>query len=57
LVRVFPHVLWALDFGEDYSRKHAGNAAQNYSVVVKVALNLLQNEKSENKHCEIMTTC
>lgn len=41
-------VHWILDvqFGEDDSRKRAGNAAQNYSIVLKIALNLLKNEKS-----------
>jgi hypothetical protein len=34
---------WMLDvnFGEDASRKKAGNAAQNFSVISKIALNLL----------------
>jgi predicted transposase YbfD/YdcC len=37
---------WTLDvsFGEDASRKRAGNAAQNYSILLKIALNLLKNE-------------
>jgi predicted transposase YbfD/YdcC len=40
---------WMLDvnFGEDASRKKAGNAAQNFSVITRIALNLLQNEKSK----------
>lgn len=39
---------WMLDvnFGEDASRKKAGNAAQNFSVISRIALNLLKNEKS-----------
>ena len=39
---------WMLDvnFGEDDSQKKAGNAAQNFSVITRIALNLLQNEKS-----------
>jgi predicted transposase YbfD/YdcC len=39
---------WMLDvnFGEDASQKKAGNAAQNFSVINRIALNLLQNEKS-----------
>jgi predicted transposase YbfD/YdcC len=39
---------WVLDvaFCEDASRKRAGNAAQNYSVLNKMALNLLKNENS-----------
>jgi len=40
---------WTLDvaFSEDASRKRAGNAAQNYSILLKVALNLLKNESSK----------
>lgn len=39
---------WTLDvaFGEDASRKRAGNAAQNFSAINKIALNLLKNNKS-----------
>jgi predicted transposase YbfD/YdcC len=42
---------WTLDvgFSEDASRKRTGNAAQNYSVLLKIALNLLRNEKSEKQ--------
>jgi predicted transposase YbfD/YdcC len=37
---------WVLDvaFGEDLSRKRAGNAAQNFSVLNRIALNLLKQE-------------
>ena len=40
---------WTLDvaFSEDVSRKRAGNAAQNYSILLKIALNLLKNESSK----------
>ncbi|MFK5958826.1 MAG: ISAs1 family transposase [Lutibacter sp.] len=40
---------WTLDvaFSEDASRKRAGNAAQNYSILLKIALNLLKNEASK----------
>jgi len=40
---------WVLDvaFSEDASRKRKGNAAQNYSVLLKIALNLVKNEKSK----------
>jgi len=40
---------WTLDvaFSEDASRKRAGNAAQNYSILLKIALNLLKNESSK----------
>lgn len=39
---------WTLDvsFGEDASRKRNGYAAQNFSTLNKIALNLLKNEKS-----------
>jgi predicted transposase YbfD/YdcC len=40
---------WTLDvaFSEDASRKRAGNASQNYSILLKIALNLLKNESSK----------
>lgn len=39
---------WVLDvaFSEDASRKRTGNASQNFSILNKIALNLLKNEKS-----------
>jgi len=39
---------WTLDvaFCEDASRKRIGNASQNFSILNKIALNLLKNEKS-----------
>ena len=39
---------WALDvsFGEDLDRKRAGHAAQNFSVLNRIALNLLKQDKS-----------
>ena len=39
---------WVLDvaFNEDHSRKRAGNAAQNFSLINRIALNLLKDEKS-----------
>lgn len=42
---------WVLDvaFGEDASRKRAGNASQNFSILSKIALNLLKNETSERQ--------
>ena len=42
---------WTLDvaFSEDASRKRNKNAAQNYSVLLKIALNLLRNEKTEKQ--------
>ncbi len=40
---------WVLDvaFSEDSSRKRAGNASQNYAILLKIALNLLKNETSK----------
>ena len=42
---------WSLDvvFKEDYSTKQAGNAAENFSIVTKIALNLLRNENSKKR--------
>lgn len=42
---------WSLDvaFSEDDSRKRIGNSAQNYSIVLKIALNLMKNEKTEKQ--------
>ena len=39
---------WTLDvaFSEDASRKRTGNAAQNFAILSKIALNLLKNDKS-----------
>lgn len=39
---------WVLDvaFNEDQSRKRVGHAAQNYSVLNRIALNMLKNEKT-----------
>ena len=39
---------WCLDvtFREDLSTKQAGNAAENFSVITKIALNLLKNNNS-----------
>lgn len=41
------HRMPDVNFGEDASQKKAGNAAQNFSVISRMALNLLQNEKSK----------
>jgi predicted transposase YbfD/YdcC len=40
---------WTLDvvFGEDQSQKRAGNAAQNFSIITRIALNLLKNYKTK----------
>ena len=36
-----------VNFNEDASRKRAGTAAENFSIISKIALNLLQNEKTK----------
>ena len=38
---------WVLDvtFREDHNRKRIGNATQNFSLLNRIALNLLKNEK------------
>ena len=38
---------WSLDvvFGEDQSQKRAGNAAQNFSIITRIALNIIKNDK------------
>ena len=33
-------------FSEDDSRKRIGNSAQNFSMINKIALNLIKNEKT-----------
>jgi len=40
---------WTLEvaFSEDASRKRAGNASQNYVLLLKIPLDLLKNEKTE----------
>lgn len=42
---------WCLDvvFKEDYSTKQAGNAAENFSAITKIAINLLKNENSKKR--------
>lgn len=42
---------WVLDvgFGEDLSRKRAGHAAQNFSLINRIALNLLKQDKSSKR--------
>ena len=42
---------WVLDvgFGEDLDRKRAGHAAQNFSILNRIALNLLKNDKSSKR--------
>ncbi|MCF6349336.1 MAG: ISAs1 family transposase, partial [Flavobacteriaceae bacterium] len=42
---------WILDvaFCEDASRKRTGNTAQNFSILNKIALNKLKNEKTEKQ--------
>lgn len=40
------HYILDVAFAEDASRKRKGNAAQNFSLLTKIALNLLKNEKT-----------
>jgi predicted transposase YbfD/YdcC len=42
---------WVLDvgFGEDLSRKRQGHAAQNFSILTRIALNLLRQDKSSQR--------
>jgi len=42
---------WQLDvsFNEDKSRKRAGNAAQNFSMINRIALNMVKNESSKKR--------
>jgi predicted transposase YbfD/YdcC len=42
---------WVLDvgFGEDLDRKRAGHAAQNFSILNRIALNLLKHDKSSKR--------
>lgn len=46
---------WMLDviFNEDQSRKRAGNAAQNFSLVNKIALTILRRDLSSTKSIKI----
>jgi len=36
-------------FGEDRDRKRAGHAAQNFSILNRIALNLLKHDKSSKR--------
>jgi predicted transposase YbfD/YdcC len=42
---------WVLDvgFGEDLDRKRAGHAAQNFSLLNRIALNLLKQDKTSKR--------
>jgi predicted transposase YbfD/YdcC len=40
------HWVLDVDFREDYSRKRTGNAAQNFTLINRIALKLLKNEKT-----------
>ena len=42
---------WVLDvaFHEDSSRKRTGNAAENFSIINRIALNLIKNETSKKR--------
>lgn len=40
---------WCLDvvFNEDNSQKRAGNAAENFAIITRIALNLIKNDKTK----------
>jgi predicted transposase YbfD/YdcC len=42
---------WVLDvaFNEDSSRKRTGNAAENFSIICRIALNLIKNETTKKR--------
>jgi len=42
---------WVLDvgFGEDLNRKRAGHSAQNFSLLNRIALNMLKQEKTSKR--------
>ena len=42
---------WVLDvsFGEDKSMKHNANAVENFSILLRIALNLVKNEKTKKR--------
>ena len=40
------HWVLDVDFGEDLDRKRAGHSAQNFSLLNRIALNLLKQEQS-----------
>lgn len=46
------HVHWVLDvtFGEDRSRKRAGQAAHNFAILLRFALNLLRLAPTKKGH-------
>jgi predicted transposase YbfD/YdcC len=43
------HLVLDVAFSEDAFRKRAGNVSQNFSILSKVAFNLLKNETSEKQ--------
>lgn len=47
-MRTFVMEHWSLDvtFGEDQSRMRAGNAAENFSILQRIALNLFRQDHS-----------
>ena len=56
--RVENSLHWILDvaFNEDNSRKRAGNAAQNFSVLNRIALNMLKNDTSTKRGILVLRT-
>lgn len=43
------HWLLGVAFHEDSSRKRTGNAAENFSIICRIALNLIKNETTKKK--------
>jgi hypothetical protein len=43
------HVIFLQTLNEDQSRKRAGFSAQNFSTIVRIALNLLKNDKTQKR--------
>ena len=45
---------WTLDvgFSEDALRKRVGNAAQNYFILLKIALNLIKKGKNQKQETQ-----
>ena len=43
------HWVLDVDFDEDLCRKRAGHAAENFSVLQRIALNILKQDKSSKR--------
>ncbi len=49
--RIENNLHWVLDvgFGEDLDRKRTGHAAQDFSILNRIVLNLLEQDKSSKR--------